>query len=553
MADISEKQLDAGVERVNTNPEKVNIAAIKVVLGNESFNQAMIKEPPQPFNLIAWQLYAISVIGFFCSTSNGFDSSLFGALLTIPDFKSFMSIGNVGIGAGIVTSMNQIGGVVAIPFIGPAIDTFGRRAGMFLGGCIITLGVIIQGTCVNTSSVPQFMGGRFFMGMGISIIASAGPCYVVEISHPAYRGIMTAFYNVFWPIGALVASCIVRGCNSYTGHATWIIPLWLQLMFPALVALAAWFLPESPRWLYTNGKMDQAKAVLAKYHGNGNTESEWVKLQMFEYETFLELEGADKRWWDYRALFKDAPSRYRLMANCVTSLFGQWAGNGVVSYFLSGVWDTAGITSVTTQQDLQVVMNAVQCIFAFGGGTLVDRVGRRPLLIGANIACSICWIGVTATSGVQASRHDKASSAAMVAFVYIFQVVYSVGWTPLQALYPVEVLSFEMRAKGMAFSNMFVTIGTMVNQFGFPVALKKIEWKTYIVFIVWCAIQAVIIYFVMPETKNRTLEELDEIFHSKNPVAASLAKKKLELDENQNVIGVVDVDKVIDEERAERV
>jgi sugar porter (SP) family MFS transporter len=550
MADVSEKQLDADVEQVDTsNLDKTKIAAVKIMLGNEAFNQAMIKEPPIPFNAIAWRLYLICLVSFFCSTSNGFDSSLFGTLLTITDFKNFMDVGNVGIGAGIVTSMNQIGGVVAIPFIGPAIDTFGRRAGMFTGGLIIIIGVILQGTCVLNHNVSQFMGGRFFMGMGVSIIASAGPCYCVEIAHPAYRGIITAFYNVFWPIGALVASCSVRGSNHYGGHTQWLVPLWIQLMFPSFVFLAAWFLPESPRWLYTNGKMDQAKATLAKYHGNGNLESEWVKLQMFEYETYLELEGADKRWWDYRALFKDRASRYRLMANCVTSIFGQWAGNGVVSYFLAGLLDTAGIHSTTMQQDLAVIMNAVQCIFAFAGGTLVDRVGRRPLLICANAACSVCWIAVTAASGVQASRGGHASTAAMVSFVYIFQVVYSLGWTPLQALYPVEVLSFEMRAKGMAFSNMFVTVGGFVNQFGFPVAMAKIKWKTYFVFIFWCAIQAIVIYFVMPETKNRTLEELDEIFHAPNPVKASIAKKKLELDENKNVVGVVEVDKVPDEER----
>lgn len=94
--------------------------------------------------------------------------------------------------------MSQIGGVVAIPFIGPALDTFGRRAGMFAGAVIIIIGVIIQATCIHTGSVGQFMGGRFFMGMGVSIISSAGPCYVVEISHPAYRGVVTALYNVFW-------------------------------------------------------------------------------------------------------------------------------------------------------------------------------------------------------------------------------------------------------------------------------------------------------------------------------------------------------------------
>lgn len=106
------------------------------------------------------------------------------------------------------------------------------------------------------------------------------------------------------PVGALVASGACRGGLNYGGNTSWLIPIWLQAMFPGLLVLGVFFLPESPRWLYVNGKMEQAKATMAYYHGNGNPESEWVKLQLAEYESHLELDGADKRWWDYRALFK---------------------------------------------------------------------------------------------------------------------------------------------------------------------------------------------------------------------------------------------------------
>ena len=234
-----------------------------------------------------------------------------------------------------------------------------------------------------------------------------------------------------------------------------------------------------------------------------------------------------------------------------------------MTYFLSGVLTTAGITDSITQSNLFVAMNGVQIIISGLGSCFVDRIGRRPMLIWVNLGCAVCWIGVVTSAGIQANTHSKMSSAACVAFIYIFQAVYSFGWTPLQALYPVEVLSFEMRAKGMAFSSLFVSIGTLVNQFGFPVALANIKWKTYFVFMIWCVVQSIFIYFFMPETKNRTvsitpldlsteahvltptiqLEELDDIFNSPNPRKASTEKKKVQLDADANVVGVIAIDK----------
>lgn len=104
-------------------------------------------------------------------------------------------------------------------------------------------------------------------------------------------------------------------------------------------------------------------------------------------------------------------------------------------------------------------MNAVQIIISAIGSLFVDKIGRRPMLFWVNVGCCICWIGVSAAAGIQDKTGSKASSVATVAMIYIFQAVYSFGWTPLQALYPVEVLSFEMRAKGMAFSSLFVNFG----------------------------------------------------------------------------------------------
>jgi MFS family permease len=226
--------------------------------------------------------------------------------------------------------MYQIGSVAAIPFVGPAIDTWGRRCGMFIGSVIIILGVIVQAACVNNANTQQFMAGRFFLGFGVSIISAAGPTYVIEYGHPAYRGVIGGLYNVMWPVGALVASGAARGGLNYAGNTSWMIPVCLQVMFPGIIMLCAFFLPESPRWLYTRGRREKAIAYLTKFHGQGNPDSEWVKLQTTEYEESLEMDGTDKKWWDYRALFRDRGSIYRLLCNCLVSLFSQWAGNGIV-------------------------------------------------------------------------------------------------------------------------------------------------------------------------------------------------------------------------------
>lgn len=147
----------------------------------------MIKEPPSAWTKAQILVYAFSTIGFFCSTMNGYDGSLINNLLQNPSFKERYGVENDGIWAGIVSSMYQIGGVVALPFVGPCIDGYGRRVGMLIGSVIIVVGTIIQGLSDGPS---QFMGGRFLLGFGVSIAAAGGPMYVVEINHPAFRGVV---------------------------------------------------------------------------------------------------------------------------------------------------------------------------------------------------------------------------------------------------------------------------------------------------------------------------------------------------------------------------
>jgi len=523
--------------------DTTDVAEVKVVTGSEAYNEALIKEAPPLWHWTTWKLFGCLLLGCFAQTMNGFDGSVFGGLLANKQFLEFFDGSNVGPWAALNSAMYQIGGVCALFFVGPAIDTWGRKIGMQIGAWTIIIGAIINGTTSLNASLGQLQGGRFILGFGVSIVSAAGPIYVVETAHPAYRGIVTAYCNTFWFTGSILASGAIRGTVTLQGNQSWTIPVYLQMMFPGLIVLLAWMIPESPRWLYVNNKREKAIAVLAQYHGYGNENSAWVTLQLEEYESFLNMEGADKRWWDYRALFNTRASRYRLGCNVVFSIFAQWAGNTVLTYFLPGVLDTAGYKDQVVQTNIILGYACFQFAFALFGAAFVDRIGRRPLMLFSMIGCCIVWIGMTTATALfsESGETDKHAAKASIAMIFIFGAVYSVGLTPLQALYPVEVLSFEMRAKGMAFSALAVNAGGMMGQFAWPIALEKIKWKTYIVFIVWDFVQSAIFYFMMPETKNRTLEELDRIFEAKNPVKASLIHPKVALASDGTVLASDDV------------
>jgi MFS family permease len=274
----------------------------------------------------------------------------------------------------------------------------------------------------------------------------------------------------------------------------------------------------------------------------GDPDSPWVKLQLAEYEEYLNQEGSDKKWWEYRKLFDSRPSRYRVACNCVFACFAQWAGNGALTYFMPAVLDTVGYDTDTVKARINLGYACFQFVFSLIGAALVDRVGRRPLMLFSMSSCCICWIGVTAAAGVynNTGQTNESAARAVIAMIFIFGAVFSVGITPLQALYPVEVLSFELRAKGMAFSSLAVNAAGLLNQFAWPVSLDDIGWKTYFVFMGWCAVQTLVFYFFLPETKQRTLEELDEIFAAKNPVKKSLQRHKLTVNTDKQVMAVED-------------
>ncbi|KAJ5951050.1 Major facilitator superfamily domain general substrate transporter [Penicillium vulpinum] len=506
---------------------------VETVHGSVALDLARRTSPPNPWSVQMRKLYLFLTVAYLCSALNGFDGSLMGALLPIKQFQDTFGAGLVGSKASLIQGMYTIGGVCALPFVGVVLDTWGRRSGMFAGSCCVVVGTILGGTA---NHMNQLLASRFFLGFGYSLASSAAPAYVVEMSHPAYRDILTGLYNCQYFVGAIAAAGACRGCLKYESSLAWRIPIWCQMISSGMVLMTVWFIPESPRWLYSHGRREEAWGVITKYHGEGNRDNAYVHLQVREYEEGINLEGSDKKAWDFRELINTKAARWRLGCVAIASFLSQWAQAGVTSYYIGGLLESAGMTDTEDVLNINLGNTILSAAGAYLGSYLGPKFRRRPMMLGVSVACCVCFAAFSATTGVYNKTENQAAATASIAFIFLTGLVFSIGWTPLQAMYAVECLSYETRAKGMAMYSVFTNIALLVNQFGVGNAISVIGWHMYIILAGWNVVQGVIIYFFAVETNGRTLEELTEIFDAPNPRKKSTERQQVLVSENANEV-----------------
>jgi MFS family permease len=212
---------------------------------------------------------------------------------------------------------------------------------------------------------------------------------------------------------------------------------------------------------------------------------------------------------------------------CATAVpaFSQWTGQGGISYFLPAMMSTLGIDAATSVLDINLGIVVASGVAACVGASLMDRFGRRKMLISCCGGMALMWVGMVACLAVYSDKSNQPSARASLAFVFLIGIVFSFAYTPLQQLYPVECLKYEQRAKGIAFATFGTSATSLVNLFATPLALQHITYYTYIIWIGTCTVQAIYYYFIMVETKGHTLEEMNDIFNQKNPRKASLLDK----------------------------
>ncbi|KAF2681349.1 MFS lactose permease-like protein [Lentithecium fluviatile CBS 122367] len=551
---MSAEQKEIGVTAAERRGSNTEIRHVQ----NVALADATAKSAVSPWTPAMFRLYLCLLIATLNSCINGYDGSLMGAINSYPQYRTYFGFSlNEGTpSTGIVYAIYTIGNLAGSFFAGPATDFKGRKWGMFIGCIIIVIGTCVQATCTNLAG---FMGGRFVLGFGVAITSTAGPAYASEMAHPAYRGVLTGIFNTFWFVGGIPGTFVPFGTSTMQGTMSWRIPIWLQMVFAGVVLFCSPFLPETPRWLIANDRHEEALDTMAKYHGEGSRDSPIVQLEYKEMVEDISVTGSDKRWWDYSELFNSREQRYRTMLVLSMAFFGQWSGNGPVSYYYPTMLQGAGITDNHQRLLLNGMQNVVSFAGAIFGAFYTDKWGRRPQLLVSTgmvvfIFAIVCALVATnlikgpdgkpiLDEGGTPKIKSPAQAKAMIAFIFIFGFIISAGYTPLQQLYPVECLRYESRAKGMAFYNFFVNIAGFYNTFVTGIAFAGAGWKYYFLFIFWDMFEFTFIYFFYVETRRRTLEELSEIFRAPKPVKASLSKTQIVMHGTDGVTEVLEKDK----------
>ncbi|KAJ2987340.1 hypothetical protein NUW58_g4563 [Xylaria curta] len=546
-------RLDSGKQHEETREINTASAALEA---------AIAEQKPRLLSPNMIRLYAIMGVCYLVSTMNGFDSSLMGAINAMKPFQENFGLDGGGSTTGIVFVIYQIGQIASAPFCGIFGDGWGRRWCIFIGCSIVLVGTAIQG---SANHLAQFIVGRFVLGFGASLASAVGPAYTVELAHPAYRGTMAGLYNNFWWVGNILAGWTTYGTNLHLDNSwAWRTPTIVQAGIPSVVIVFIMFFPESPRWLIHNDRAEEALAVLAKYHGDGDLSSPLTQLQYHEILEEYQQRENDNPWWDYRELFNTRAARYRLAMVIGMAFFGQWSGNNVVSYFLPEMVAAAGIDNTNTA----LLINAINPIFSLiasvYGATCLDKLGRRPMMIWGLAGSCVFYILLTAFTA-ETANYPNLSYGTIVS-IYLFGICFAWGFTSLQTLYPVECLSNRTRAKGSGLNFLFTNIAIIVNTFGISIGIKYVIARAafpkvsasvtpqptphttarpalthpQIVYIGWIVIEMIVIYFFFVETAGKTLEELTEIFEAPNPRKFSTRKVKVEVTSTGQVVGIRD-------------
>jgi sugar porter (SP) family MFS transporter len=331
-----------------------------------------------------------------------------------------------------------------------------------------------------------------------------------ECSKTSNRGLLICIEGGVIAFGTVIAYWIDYGASYGPADLTWRFPIAFQIIFALIVCIPALFLPESPRWLLTHERYEEANKVIAALRGY-EVDSEETAIERNRIVDSIRASGGfGQRSTPIKALFTGGRTQHfrRMVLGSASQLMQQIGGCNAVIYFFPVLCKTSLGMEDRMAMLLGGVNMIVYAIFATTSWFLIERAGRRRLFMYGTLGQMLSMVIVFAClipNEPMASR-----GAAVGLFTYI--AAFGATWLPLPWLYPAELSPIKTRAKANAVSTctnwLFNFLIVMVT----PIMVSNIGWGTYLFFAVVNACFLPIIYFFFPETARRSLEEIDIIF-----------------------------------------
>lgn len=458
-------------------------------------------------------LNLMMLVPLLSSATSGYDGSLMNGLQSMQEWRD--EFGNPkGAMLGLVNAAQPIGGVIILPASGYLSDTFGRKKTLTLGLIGVIVATIIQAT---SHSLGQLIASRFIVGIFGFLALQPSPMLIAELSYPSYRGKVTCLYFTFYYIGAILASWSCYGCTGRGDSWAWRIPTILQGAFPVIQTACLIFVPESPRWLMSKNRVNEARSILVKHHAGGDEKDPLIDVELLEISNALDMEK-EVHSTGWGSLLATPGNRKRTYIAVTLGIFAQWSGTTVISYYFTLVLDTIGITSPSMQTLINACLQIFNFVFASLAAMSVDFFGRRFLFLWSAIGMLISYVIWTICSAIFDRTRSVAFGRTVLGFIFIFFFHYDIAYTPLLMGYPTEIFPFSLRSKGVTIVLIMTNVSLTISSFCNSIAMDNIGWRYYIVF---CVILALIVlnnYFFYPETKGYSLEEIAVLFDGEKPL-----------------------------------
>jgi len=485
----------------------------------------VIVKPPEAAGS-AWPAIAIGAFVAFGGVLFGYDTGTISGILAMDYWRDLFSTGYRDPKGHLDISPSQSSAVVSIlsagtffgalcsPLLG---DNIGRRWGLIASCWIFNFGVILQ---TASTSLPLFLAGRFFAGLGVGLISALIPLYQSETAPKWIRGAIVGAYQFAITIGLLLAAILDNSTHLRQDTGSYRIPIAVQFAWSLILIVGLLLLPETPRYLIKRDRMDKAAVSLGKLRRLPKDHpSVLEELEEIQANHLFEMTLGKASYID---CFRGSMRKKQLTGMGIQAL-QQLTGINFIFYYGTQYFLNSGISNPFT---ITMITSSINVASTIPGLYAIDKWGRRPLLlwgaVGMCISQFIVAVVGTTTTGQDANGNvlvfNVAAQKVSIAFVCIYIFFFASTWGPLAWVVTSEIFPLKNRARGLSMTTATNWLLNWAIAYSTPYLVNygngyaNLQSKIFFIWFACCFVCIAFVYFYIYETKGLSLEEVDQLY-----------------------------------------